>query len=234
MPGLAIRGDMSAAELRRFAQTSADRRAGMRALAIAGALDGKSRAEAAAVIGRERQSLRDAILRYNAEGLDGLRDRPGGGARPRLSAAQCDELKAWITRGPDPERDGVSTYRLADIAEWIARQWGVRYTLSGLSKLLHRLGLSWQKARPSHPEGDAEAREAFKKTSRPGWRKSPPRIPASSGKSGVRTRRAKARKGAPRTAGSTVASARLAAATSVSNPRTSSPRCVPAPTIASR
>lgn len=166
MGGLAIRDDISAAELRRFARTSADRRAGMRALAIANAMDGKSRSEAAAVIGRERQSLRDAVVRYNAEGLDGLRDRPGGGARMQLSAEQCEELKAWVAKGPDPDQDGMSTYRLVDIADWIERKWAVSYTLSGLSKLLRRIGLSWQKARPTHPKGDAEAREAFKKTCR--------------------------------------------------------------------
>jgi transposase len=167
MRGLAIRDDMSAAELRQYARTSPDRRAGMRALAIAHAMDGKSRAEAAGVIGRERQSLRDAVVRYNAEGLEGLRDRPGGGAKPQLSAERCAELKAWVTAGPDPERDGVSTYRLVDIADWVERKWGRKYTLSGMSKLLRRIGLSWQKARPMHPQGDAAAREEFKKSSRP-------------------------------------------------------------------
>ena len=167
MRGLAIRDDKSAAELRQFARTSPDRRAGLRVLAIATAMDGKSRAEAAEVIGRERQSLRDAIVRYNAEGLDGLRDRPGGGAKTQLNAERCAELKAWITAGPDPDRDGVSTYRLVDIAEWVERKWDLKYTLSGMSKLLRRIGLSWQKARPTHPQGDAAAREEFKKSSRP-------------------------------------------------------------------
>ena len=66
--GLAIRADVDAAGLRRFAQSEPDRRAALRALAIAQALDGASRAEAARLVGRERQSLRDAVVRYNAEG----------------------------------------------------------------------------------------------------------------------------------------------------------------------
>jgi transposase len=165
--GLAIRDDKSAAELREFARSSPDRRAALRALAIAGVLDGKSRADAAGVIGRERQSLRDAITRYNAEGLDGLRDRPGGGAKMRLSAERCAALKAWVTQGPDPEQGGISTYRLVDIVEHLEKEWELRYTLSGACKLLHRIGLSWQKARPLHPKGNAEAREDFKKTSPP-------------------------------------------------------------------
>ena len=47
MPALAIRQDLPAAELRRLARQEPDRRAAMRLLAIAHALDGFSRAEAA-------------------------------------------------------------------------------------------------------------------------------------------------------------------------------------------
>ena len=72
--GLVIRNGMGAAELRRFAQGGADRRAALRALAIAQALEGASRADAARVVGRERQSLRcgDTLQRR----------RLGGAARP--------------------------------------------------------------------------------------------------------------------------------------------------------
>jgi transposase len=48
-------------------------------LTIAHALDELSRAEAARLVGLERQALRDAVVRYNGEGLDGLRDRPKPG-----------------------------------------------------------------------------------------------------------------------------------------------------------
>ena len=41
--GLVIRDDVGAAELRRFAQGEADRRAALRAVAIAQALEGASR-----------------------------------------------------------------------------------------------------------------------------------------------------------------------------------------------
>jgi hypothetical protein len=40
--------------------------------AIANALEGMTRAEAARLAGMERQALRDAVVRYNAEGLAGL------------------------------------------------------------------------------------------------------------------------------------------------------------------
>jgi transposase len=86
--GLPIRDDVPAAELRRLARREKDRAAAARMQAIAGALEGLSRAEAARLAGMERQALRDAVLRYDAEGLAGLHDRPRSGRRPRLDEEQ--------------------------------------------------------------------------------------------------------------------------------------------------
>ena len=60
---LRIREDVSASDLRRLARKATSRRAMMRMLAIANALDGMPRAEVARVVGMERQALRDAVVR---------------------------------------------------------------------------------------------------------------------------------------------------------------------------
>jgi transposase len=163
MPALAIRQDLPATELRRLARHEPDRRAAMRLLAIAHALDGFSRAEAARLAGMERQALRDAVIRYNAEGPEGLHDRPRSGRPEGLTPGQEAALKAWVLRGPNPERDKVSAWRLVDIGDHAEKTYGVRYSAWGTSRLLKRLGLSRQKARPSHPQGSAAARAAFEK-----------------------------------------------------------------------
>ena len=163
MPALAIRQDLPAAELRRLARREPDRRAAMRLLAIANALDGLSRAEAARRAGMERRALRDAVLRYNAEGAEGLHDRPRSGRPEALAPGRQAALKAWVLRGPDPERDGVSAWRLVDVCAHAERAYGVRYSGWGMSRLLKRLGLSRQKARPRHPQGSAAERAAFEK-----------------------------------------------------------------------
>jgi transposase len=163
MPALAIRQDLPAEELRRLARREPDRRAATRLLAIANALDGFSRAEAARLAGMERQALRDAVIRYNAEGPSGLHDRPRAGRPEALMPGQQAALKAWVRRGPDPERDGVSAWRLVDICAHAEEAYGVRYSGWGMSRLLRRLGLSRQTTRPRHPEGRAAERAAFKK-----------------------------------------------------------------------
>jgi hypothetical protein len=57
---LKIRDDLSAEAMRRVARREKDGRAAARMYAIANALEGMSRAEAARLAGMERQALRDA------------------------------------------------------------------------------------------------------------------------------------------------------------------------------
>ena len=80
MTALPIRQDYSPSELRRLAGREPDRRAALRLLAVANALEGMPRAEAARLAGMERQALRDAVLRFNAAGPAGLHDKPRSGA----------------------------------------------------------------------------------------------------------------------------------------------------------
>jgi transposase len=163
MPAVAICRNLPPTELRRLARFEPDRRASMRLLAIANALEGMSRAEAARLAGMERQALRDAVIRYNTAGPVGLHDRPRSGRPEGLSEGQQAALKAWVLRGPDPEHDGVSTWRLVDICDHAEEAYGVRYSAWGMSRLLKRLGLSHQKARPQHPQSSPAAQAAFKK-----------------------------------------------------------------------
>ena len=103
MTALVIRKDRTPAVLRRLAKAEANSRAARRLLAIANALSGMSRKEAAEAAGMERQALRDAVVRYNAHGLDGLDDCGGNGRPPRLDADEQAGLAAIILAGPDPE-----------------------------------------------------------------------------------------------------------------------------------
>ena len=106
---LAIKTDLGAMELRRWARGATDPRAAARAFAVANAMDGLSRAKAARLAGMERQALRDAVVRYNTEGLEGLHDRPRL-RRAKLTEGEQAALRALILRGPDAEPDGVSSW----------------------------------------------------------------------------------------------------------------------------
>jgi transposase len=160
-----IRSDIPAEELRRLARQERNGRVACRLLALANVRDGMSREDAARQAGMDRQTLRDWVIRFNAEGIEGLRDRPKSGRPSWLDDGQLAALKALVLRGPDPERDGVSTWRAKDLCRIVEDRFGVSDTENGMLRLLHDLGLSWQKARPVHPEADLKAQERFKKNS---------------------------------------------------------------------
>lgn len=160
---LKISDRLSAAELRVLARREKNGRAASRMFAIANALDGLKRAEAARLAGMERQALRDAITRYNAEGLDGLYDRPKGRPPFKLTTEEEKALCEAVLAGPNLETDNCCTWTRAALCDWVARQYGKTYHPSRMGKVLKRLGFSRQKARPCHPKADEEAREAFKK-----------------------------------------------------------------------
>jgi transposase len=160
---LPIRTDRDAAELRRLARRERDGRLSTRLLALANALDGLPREEAARLAGMTGQTLGDWAHRYNAEGVEGLRDRPRPGRPCALDEGQQAALKALVLRGPSLARDGCVAWRARDLRTLVERRFGVRYGETGILKLLKGLDLSWQKTRPVHPEADPRAQERFKK-----------------------------------------------------------------------
>ena len=115
----------------------------------------------------ERQTLRDWVHRYNADGLSGLADRHGGGIAPRLSAEQEAEIADWIRTGPDVEVDGVVRWRCVDIQTRIARRFGVALHERSVGKLLHRLRFARVSTRPRHPKADTTAQASFGPGSQP-------------------------------------------------------------------
>jgi len=157
---LAIRTDLATpSKLRALARRARSPRTAIRLLAIANALEGASRAEAARLAGMERQALRDAIIRYNEDGFDGLRDRPKSGRRPRLSDGEQASLRAVILRGPGDGRD----WTLPMLCRWLEARFDKRLHPASLSRIVRRLDLSRQRTRPLHPLSDAQAQAAFAK-----------------------------------------------------------------------
>jgi transposase len=165
MTPLIIRRDRTAEVLRKLAKAEADARVARRLLAIANALSGMNRKEAAEAAGMDRQTLRDWVIRYNTHGLDGLYDCWGDGRPPRLDPQEQAELMRTVLAGPDPERDGLSAFTREDLVRICEARFGKTFHPASMGRLLKRLGFSRQKARPSHPQKDPAQAEAFKRGS---------------------------------------------------------------------
>jgi transposase len=128
-------------------------------------LEGTDRTTAAQTCGMDRQTLRDWVHRFNAEGLAGLVDRRSPGRPARLSPDQKAELAALVEAGPDRERDGVVRWRRIDLKRRIETMFGVTMHERTVGKQLAALGFRRLSVRPQHPKADVEAQEVFKKTS---------------------------------------------------------------------
>ena len=166
MVAIAItRRDMTAAELRSAAAKSRNAQAARRMLAIALVREGVDRRTAAESCGMDRQTLRDWVHRYNAEGLPGLSNRHAAARSRRLDPGQVAELVCWLEAGPDPAVDGVVRWRRQDLRARIASAFGVEMHERTVGKYLAALGYRRLSVRPRHPKTDPEAQEAFKKTS---------------------------------------------------------------------
>jgi transposase len=162
------RTEHTAAELREFAAKSRDGAQVRRLLALALILEGGSRTDAAEQSGMDRQTLRDWVHRYNAEGVEGLKSRAGPGQPPALNPEQMAELAALVIKGPDPETDKVVRWRCCDLRDEVARRFTVEVHERTIGKWLRHLRLTRLQPRPFHPKKDAGAQETFKKTS-PAW-----------------------------------------------------------------
>ena len=183
------RHELGAGDLRREARRCRDGAASRRMLALALVLEGASREEAARAAGMDRQTLRDWVHRYNAEGLAGLRDRPRSGRKPRLTPAQEAELAAAVERGPDPEPGRRGALATGGPPALIETRFTVRLHERSVGKVLRRLGFARLSVRPKHPKADEAAQEAFKKASPSWWRERCPSTPAASrSRSGFRMR----------------------------------------------
>src|SRR3954470_15893243 len=97
MVAVSITKERTAAELRVLARRERDGRVGARLLALANALDGTGRGAAARAAGMDRQTLRDWAHRYNAAGMEGLRDRPRAGRPCRLDEGRQAALRRWCS-----------------------------------------------------------------------------------------------------------------------------------------
>ena len=171
-PGIALRPDYDAARLRGLAKAARDAGQRRRLLALAEIYDGGSRTRAARVGGVGLQTLRDWVVRFNARGPEGLIDGKAPGNARKLNDSQRQALATIVERGPMPAIHGVVRWRLKDLTLWVWEEFRISLSETTLSRELRALGYRKLSARPRHYAQTPETLEAFKKTSRPPWRRS--------------------------------------------------------------
>ncbi len=167
-----LRSDFDATRLRALAKRSHDPDQTRRLLALAVIYEGGSRADAARMGAVGLQTVRDWVLRFNAEGPEGLLTGKAPGARPLLNPEQRQALERVIEEGPIPPIHGVVRWRLVDLVQWVWEEFGITISQQTLSRELRALNYRKLSARPRHHAKSEADVTSFKKPFPPVWRRS--------------------------------------------------------------
>jgi len=116
------------------------------------------------------QTVRERVLRFNAEGVDGLGDRPGPGRRPRLTEAERSTVVALARSAPpgqaqrwehgalepdDPRPAAPAHWTLDRLVE-AARARGIAIARSQVRRILIKEGVPWRGVRSWASSTDPE------------------------------------------------------------------------------
>ena len=114
---------------------------------------GRSAAGIAQDLGVDESSVYRYAQAYQNQGLAAMLAAERTGYAGKLSCAQVAELRAEI---------GRTLYTdCRQLVDWVFTAFGVRYTVSGLTDLLHRAGFSYKKTTAVPCQADAGLQAAF-------------------------------------------------------------------------
>ncbi len=141
------------AELERFHRSLRDKRQADRVKAVIALSKGWSAIQVAEILLFDEKTSRHYFERYQKDGLHALMEDNYSGAEPKLNKHQMSELEGYLEEHIFIDAKSVIAY--------IYKQYKVRYSLSGVTDLLHSLGFSYKK--PTHVPGkqDPAQQQAF-------------------------------------------------------------------------
>jgi len=134
---------------------------GIRLLALWKIQAGVNQTEVCRLLGKTHKTIQSWRHLYESGGVDALLSmRTGRGRKAGLSDAKdfAQSLEELASR------QNGGRLRGPDIVEMVEQKYNLRYSLSGMYHVLHRLGFSWITARSKHPRSNPEEQTAFKKT----------------------------------------------------------------------
>src|SRR5271156_4739379 len=115
--------------------------------------EGVTEEEGAARLGVCARQVRKWLKTYRTDGLKAMCELHYQGRVPRLNEAQCEELKQEIAKGQ------FRTSR--QIAEWIEKRFGIKFSESGVKELLKRIDVSYHKVTGFLWKADPVAQEEW-------------------------------------------------------------------------
>jgi len=100
--------------------------------------------------------------RFDSEGIDGLRMKPGRGRHSFISEGQKEQLKADLSESPEVFGYNTANWSGPLLQKHLEVTYQVVYKQAAVYVLLRELGFSFQRTRGKYPERNEAKREAVK------------------------------------------------------------------------
>lgn len=123
--------------------------------------EGLSFEAAAQYVKRSGECLRLWVCEYIEHGNSSLKIKLPIGRQPKLTKAQCKELKEMISGSPMNLGYSSGCWNAAIICDLIERRFKVKFSVKYLPELLRRIGLSYQKSKFFAAKADSKKREEW-------------------------------------------------------------------------
>lgn len=142
--------------LRQTHRTIKDKKLADRIKAVLSLNSGFYYVQVAKILLLDEITLRRYVKQFKKKGIDGLLECLYAGGQTRLNALQEEELKIFLTD---------NTKRTAmEIVEYIDKTYTVHFSVTGVTKLLHRLGFSYKKPKIIPGKADIARQAQFLKS----------------------------------------------------------------------
>ena len=133
----------------------------VRLLALSHIKEGANHKQAAEYLKVSRRIVNDWVRRFNADGLEGLKEKPRTGRPCALSEDQLQQFKDYVLSHSIKATGGRLTAQ--SLVEYVRETFQVEYGIHNIYRLLHQLNFSWITSRSRHPKQSEEVQEDFKK-----------------------------------------------------------------------
>jgi transposase len=126
-------------------------------------LCGMKRAEVAKIVGITKTSVTRIHQLYRKEGLSAIPDKPREGRPPKLTSEQKEKIKEMILTKTPVEVGFPAEFNWTAglIAKFIKREYGLSYSIRGITGIFERLGLSYTRPTYVLAAADKQKQEQF-------------------------------------------------------------------------
>ena len=133
----------------------------IRLLGLAHIQEGKNYTEVASFLKVHVKSVMNWVKRFVSEGLDGIQEMPGRGAKRKLPWHLERKFEEAVLQA-QAQRPG-GRIKGKDIQKILAEEFGITCSLTTVYDTLKSLKLVWISARSKHPNHNQAAQDEFKK-----------------------------------------------------------------------